>query len=86
MRLLLWPINIVNFLEGTLLNFIFTCVLFIWRNKTKIYVGINTIDVRIEGNRLKVTQLIINQINNAIDFFKERKITNKAVKDFLNSN
>ena len=26
------------------------------------------------------------QINNAIDFFKERKITNRAVQDFLNSN
>ena len=25
------------------------------------------------------------QINNATDFFKQRKITNKAVQDFLNS-
>jgi len=37
-------------------------------NINKIYVGINAIDVSLEGNRLKDTQLIKNQINNAIDF------------------
>ena len=38
------------------------------KNIDKIYVGINTIDVSLEGNRLKNTKLIKDQINNAIDF------------------
>ena len=37
-------------------------------------------------NLLKKYNANEKQINNAIDFFKERKITNKAVQDFLNSN
>ena len=37
-------------------------------NIDKIYVGINTIDASLEGNRLKNTKLIKSQINNAIDF------------------
>ena len=37
-------------------------------------------------NLLKKYNATEKQINNAIDFFKERKITNKAVQDFLNSN
>ena len=37
-------------------------------------------------NLLKKNNASQNQINNAIDFFKEREINNKAVKDFLNSN
>ena len=36
-------------------------------------------------NLLKKYNANEKQINNAIDFFKERKITNKAVQDFLNS-
>jgi len=38
------------------------------KNIDKIYVGINTIDSSLEGNRLKNTKLIKDQINNAIDF------------------
>jgi len=37
-------------------------------------------------NLLKKYNANEKQINNAIDFFKERKITNRAVQDFLNSN
>ena len=37
-------------------------------------------------NLLKKYNANEEQINNAIDFFKERKITNRAVQDFLNSN
>ena len=37
-------------------------------------------------NLLKKYNATEKQINNAIDFFKERKITNKSVQDFLNSN
>ena len=37
-------------------------------------------------NLLKKNNASQDQINNAIDFFKEREINNKAVKDFLNSN
>ena len=38
------------------------------KNIDKIYVGINAIDSSLEGNRLKNTKLIKDQINNAIDF------------------
>ena len=37
-------------------------------------------------NLLKKYNASENQINSAIDFFKERKINNKAVQDFLKSN
>ena len=37
-------------------------------------------------NLLKKYNASENQINNAIDFFKEKEINNKAVQDFLNSN
>ena len=37
-------------------------------------------------NLLKRYNATEKQINNAIDFFKEREINNKAVQDFLNSN
>ena len=37
-------------------------------------------------NLLKKNNASGNQINNAIDFFKEKEINNKSVQDFLNSN
>ena len=37
-------------------------------------------------NLLKKNNASGNQINNAIDFFKEKEINNKSVQDFLNLN
>jgi len=38
------------------------------KNINKIYIGINTIDVKLEQNQLRNSKLIKNQINNVIEF------------------
>ena len=38
-------------------------------NINKIYVGINTIDTNLGTNQLRDSELIKNQINNAMEFF-----------------